>query len=93
MKIKLSNHSKKRIRERTNLNHKERRQLFRLAMLHGKCVQQIKDEKIHNYLASKQKFNSRVRLYQGYVFIYSKNSHQLYTMYKLPSELLESKGE
>ena len=85
--MKLSNHSKKRIKERTNLNHKERRQLFRNALKHGNDIQHIKDKRIHDFMASKKRFNSQIRLYHGYLFIYSRNSHQLYTMYKLPDYL------
>ena len=86
--MKLSYHSKKRMIERTNFNHKERRNLFRLALLHGKSADKIKDEKIRNFMNSKQ--NCKVKLYQGYIFIYSKNSHQLYTMYKLPERLINN---
>ena len=85
--MKISHHASNRMRERLSLNHNERRRLFKLAMKRGKIVQKIKNQRIHDYLANKQKFNSRVRLYQGYVFVYSKNSHQLYTMYKLPDYL------
>ena len=83
--MKLSNHSKRRMRERTNLNHKQRRLFYRNALLHGKSPQEIKDEKIKKYLLKKQTYKSKVKLYQGYVFVYSKNSHQLYTMYELPN--------
>lgn len=88
--MKVSKHAKYRMRQRTPLNHRERRQFFRLAMKHGKYVGEIKNERIKAYLAPKQKYNSRIVLYQDYVFVYSRNSHQLYTMYKLPDELLES---
>ena len=57
--MKLSNHSKQRMKERTDYNHKDRRTLFRNA------------------------------LDKGYIFIYSKNSKRLYTMYKLKDKYLE----
>ena len=85
--MKLSKHSKLRMRERLNLNRKEMRSLYKLALKKGKCIQQIKDKRIHDYLATKKKYNSQIRLYRGYVFIYSRNSQQLYTMYKLPDYL------
>lgn len=87
--MRLSQHSKLRMRQRTNLNHNERRQLFKLALQHGESVKEIKDKKIKEYLAPKQRYNSKIKLYQNYVFIYSKNSKRLYTMYKLPKEFLK----
>ena len=89
--MKISNHAKIRMKERLSLKHRERRQLFRLALKKGKCIQQIKDKRTHDYLVSKQRYNSQIRLYNDYVFVYSRNSHQLYTMYKLPDYL--KKGE
>lgn len=82
--MKLSKHSKIRLRERTNFNHSERRQLFRNALQNGESLQQIKDEKIKRFIVSKSR-NCKIKLYRGYLFLYSKNSHQLYTMYKLPN--------
>ncbi len=85
--MKLSKHSKIKMRERASLKSSEKLKLYKMALRNGKRVGQIKDEKIKSYLAPKQKFNSRIILYQGYVFVYSKNSKQLYTMYKLPEKL------
>jgi len=84
--MKLSKHSKIRLRQRTNFNHKERKQLFRNALQNGKTYNQIKDEKIKQFMKNRSS-NCMIKLYKGYLFIYSKNSHQLYTMYQLPKEL------
>ena len=89
MKYKISKHAKKRIKERTLLDTQERKQIFRLALKNGKYTSDIKDTRIKRYMMSKRRFNNQVRLYRGYIFIYSKNKRQLYTMYKLPDELLE----
>ncbi len=86
--MKISKHARMRMIERTNLNHKERRTLFREALDNGKSIQDVKDNKIKGFLISK-KNNCNIKLYKDYVFIYSKNSKQLYTLYRLPSELLE----
>lgn len=86
--MKLSKHSKLRLRQRTNYNHKERRQIFRDALNNGKTFNQIKDDKIKDFM-KRRSVNCKVKLYKGYLFFYSKNSHQLYTMYKLPDELGE----
>ena len=91
--MKLSNHSKQRLRERTSLNHNERRKLFKLALIKGESIKQIKNDKIKRYLAPKQRYNSKIKLYKDYVFVYSKNSHQLYTIYKLPDYLKEEVKE
>ena len=85
--MKLSSHSKKRIKERTTLNHVERRNLFRLALSKGKSINDIKSERIKRFIASKTRYNSHIKIYRDYVFIYSRNSHQLYTMYELPEYL------
>ena len=88
--MKLSKHSKERMKERTPFNHKERMKLFQKALVNGDSPNDIKDEKIKNYLKSKEKFNSKAKLYKGYIFIHSRRSKQLYTMYELPDKL---KGE
>ena len=88
--MKLTKHSKIRMRERTNFNHNERRSLFRKALDNGESINDIKDEKIKNYLLRKTS-NCKVKLYKGYVFVYSKNSKVLYTVYKLP-EILDEEG-
>ena len=88
--MKLSEHSKKRMRERTSLNHQERKGLFRKALDYGKSPGVIDDEKLKVYLTKTAEKNDRkVKLYKGYVFIYSKNSKQLYTMYRLPKRFLK----
>ena len=80
--MKISKHARLRMIERTNWNHQERRNLFRLALLKGKSIADIKDNELKRYMMSKK--NCQTKIYRGYIFIYSKNSHQLYTMYELP---------
>lgn len=80
--MKLTKHSKLRMKERTGLNHNERKSLFRRALDNGKSINDIKDDRTREYLLKKK--NCKVKLYRGYVFLYSKNSKTLYTMYKLP---------
>ena len=89
--MKLSKHSKKRMRERTPFNSKERKKLFREALSYGKSPNDITDYELHKFMASKQ--NCKVKLYKDYIFIYSKNSHMLYTMYELPENLKEVRSE
>ena len=88
--MRLTEHAKLRMKERTNLNHKERKQLFRQALNNGKSYHQIKDKRLQKYIDRKQKV-CKAKVYKGYVFIYSKNGKSLYTMYKLP-EVFEEEG-
>lgn len=81
--MKLSKHSKKRMIERAGVNSHQLL-FYKNALREGKSPGQIKDEKIRNFLLSKENWNSMVKLYKGYVFVHSRNSKQLYTMYKLP---------
>ena len=87
--MKLSNHSKIRMRERTAFNSQERYSLFREALQYGKSLNQIEDKELKNYIWSKSRY-CKIKVYKGYMFLYSKNSHQLYTMYKIPERF---KGE
>ena len=81
--MKLSNHSKQRMRERTPFNSDERRKLFRAALDYGKSLHQIEDKKLKHYIWCKSRY-CKIKVYKGYMFLYSKNNHQLYTMYKIP---------
>ena len=65
--MKLSSHSKVRLKERTDgLTYKQRKALFRLALHNGKSPGSIKDdEKLKQFLMSKQRYNSKVKLYIG----------------------------
>lgn len=80
--MKLSKHSIERMRERANVSrHQEN--FFRNALRYGKDISQITDEKLKRKLQGRIKYNSTLKVYKNYVFIYSRNSHQLYTMYSL----------
>ncbi len=82
--MKLSKHSKERMKERVGIKSKRiAENFFKNALMNGITAEQVKDEKLKQRLKSREKYNSKVKLYKGWVFVYSKNSHQLYTMYKL----------
>ena len=86
--MKLSHHSIIRMSERANLKSvQEKKKMFRDALSYGKSLNDIHDEKIRNYILSKINY-CKIKLYKGYVFVYSKNSKRLYTMYKLPEEII-----
>ena len=82
--MKISRHANERMKQRTSYNHKERKKLFRNALLYGKNINDIKGGEFKDYLKSKQ--NCKIKVYKDYLFIYSKNSHQLYTMYEIPDK-------
>lgn len=88
MKVRISEHGKRRMRQRTPFNSKGRKTLYREALHYGKNPNDIKDEKFKQYLLSKQK-NCKIKIYRGYLFIHSKNSGRLYTMYKVPNKYME----
>ena len=91
--MKLSKHSKLRMKERTEFNHNERKRLFRDALNNGLDWGGMKDCPLKDYLRDISERNCKVKAYKGYVFIYSKNGSQLYTMYKLPKKFLEKEVE
>lgn len=81
--MRLSKHSKKRMKERANITRNQK-SFFRNALKYGKSPAEINDEKLKYRLISiSMTKKTKVKLYKGYIFIYSKNAHLLYTMYKL----------
>lgn len=82
--MKLSNHSKDRMRERVGIKSKAiQENFFRNALIKGLSPEQVEDDTLKMRLKSREKYNSKVKYYKGWVFVYSRNSHRLYTMYKL----------
>lgn len=89
--MKISKHGKLRLKERANINTNQLA-FYKNALRKGKSYGSIKDERIKNYLLSKENTHSKAKLYKGYVFIHSKNSKQLYTMYELPEKYRNEKN-
>ena len=87
--MKISLHGKLRMTERAKLDSRNHKPFFANALRLGVSPENMKDGPIKEFLLNKEKQNCKTKLYRGYVFIYSKNSKRLYTMYKLPDELLE----
>lgn len=86
-RIRLSKHGKERIEERTSVKDKAgQRDMFKNALHKGKSPHEIGNEELRSYLLKKSKY-CKVKLYNNYLFIYSKNTHRLYTMYELPEKL------
>ena len=87
--MKLSLHSKLRMEERAKIDTRNQKPFYANALKKGKSPNDLKEGFLKQYLLSKQRKKSKVKLYRGYVFVYSRNNKQLYTMYELPKELLE----
>ena len=86
--MKLSSHSKQRMKQRANVSRNQER-FFRNALTNGLSINQIKNEELKKWLKSRIKYNSNIKVYHNWVFIHSRNSKQLYTMYELPEEFRE----
>ena len=88
--MKLSHHSKLRMSQRANIPKHEQKAFFRRALDYGKSAEEIENEKIKQYLLSKE-YKGKAKLYKGYVFIYSKNSKHLFTMFELTEKYQKEK--
>lgn len=90
--MKLSKHSKKRIKERTDIKKRSQTRFFRSALDQGISLNQAKmqdyDKVVIDYLEKVSK-KASAKVYKGYTFIYSKNNKQLYTVYKSPKDIRE----
>lgn len=86
--MKLSNHSKQRMKQRANVSRNQER-FFRNALTNGLSINQIENVELKKWLKSRIKYNSNIKVYHNWVFIHSRNSKQLYTMYELPEEFRE----
>lgn len=90
--MKITNHANIRMKERVKLNRKERKEMFRLALRLGQAPYNIKNNpELRQYLYSKENRRMRVKLYKDYIFVYTKRSKRLVTMYELSSKFLEEK--
>lgn len=91
--MKLTKHSRKRIKERTHIKKRGQERFFRLALNRGISLGQARklklDKVVIEYL-KKLNRGQQVKIYNDYVFIYCKNSKRLYTMYKCPENISQS---
>lgn len=84
--MKLSKHSIERMEERTKLDKGNFKEFYRSALKHGKHYKDLPYGELKRFLQSKTKWNCRAKYYKGYIFLYSKNNKQLYTMYEYKGE-------
>ena len=90
--MKLSHHAKLRMTERTGLPKQNQKQFYMSALKNGKSVGNMKESKLRDYMVQLESTGCKAKYYKGYIFIHSRNSKRLYTMYKCPTELLENGG-
>ena len=91
-KVKNSNHSYERVKERTNLSKRETKQLMKEASRYGLSAGNIPEGPLRTYVASKGD-NKRVKYYKGYIFIFAKTSTSCITMYPVDEDVLKAEEE
>lgn len=89
MKRKLTYHGKKRVNERTMIYESKAALVRRVSML-GKTRNMYRG-KFYQYLLSKSNRGAQVKVYNDYVYIMSKNSRRLITLYPVPEKYLPIK--
>ena len=91
--MKLTKHSRQRIKERSAIKKRGQERFFRLALDRGISLGQARkmklDKVVIEYLKKLDR-GQKAKIYNDYVFIYCKNSKRLYTMYKCPINISES---
>lgn len=86
--MRLTIHSKQRIKERTGVSRKhDRSKLFRQALDKGISAGETNNQVLKKYLLKKER-HCKAKYYKGYIFIHSKRG-KLYTMYEVPNYIKE----
>ena len=81
----LTYHGKRRVKERIEIN--ERKAVFvKRVSRDGKTPNMYRGD-FYRYLCSKDR-GAHIKVYKGYIYILSKTSRKLITMYKVPSKYL-----
>lgn len=87
-------HGYERVRERSDIKEKELNNLSFYAIKNGIDYNCIPAGPLKNYLWYRaNKYNKRIKLYRGYVFIFFQNSRRLITCYPIPEKHLEEYRE
>ena len=88
VKTQNTDHSYERAAMRCGWSRKKAREMMKLASRYGTAPGNLPEGPIKNFLAARQDFTRRrVKLYQGYVFIFCSTSTRCITVYPLPPEL------
>ena len=86
--MRLTKHSKLRLRQRAGVISNEKNKLFRHALDKGISAGETNNQVLKKYLLKKER-HCKAKIYKGYVFMYSKNGKKLYTMYEVPNYIKE----
>lgn len=80
--MKLSNHSKMRLKERTEVERNKFLSLSKLAMKNGITIRHVPEDDgyLRKYMSCG--VGKYKKYYQGYIFIFTMNSRKLVTMYE-----------
>lgn len=80
--MKLSNHSKMRLKERTDCDRNKFLSLSKLAMKNGITIRHVPEEDgyLRKYMSCG--VGKYKKYYQGYIFLFTMNSRKLVTMYE-----------
>lgn len=85
-RVRNTDHVYKRVSERTNLSKSEAKRLIKQAQKYGKTYKKLPPGPLADYLKSKGKYK-RVKIYEGYVFVFAKTSTSCITMYPIDEEI------
>ena len=66
--MKLSNHSKERMKQRANVVRNQER-FFRNALNNGLSITQIESEELQKWIKARLKYNCSIKVYKNWVFI------------------------
>ena len=86
---KITLHATRRMKSRLKLSGAKKQSLHvSIVWKDGIKEDQITNEKLENFLLDKGTDNVKI-IYDGYLYIFGRNSHRLITLYPLSQELLE----
>lgn len=83
--INSTNHSLKRMAERSKFKQEDFVNEIKSASKFGKSPYDYNNESLRKYLFRKGK-DKRIKVYKNYIWIFNKHSDALITMYPLPRE-------
>jgi protein tyrosine phosphatase (PTP) superfamily phosphohydrolase (DUF442 family) len=91
VKTQNTDHSYIRAAERCGWGKKKAREMMKQASRFGIAAGNISPSPLQEYVAKKQYGNpyKRIKLYQGYIFVFCSTSTRCITVYPVPKELLE----
>ena len=90
-----TDHSYIRAAERCGWGKKKAREMMKLASRFGVSAGNLTPSPLQEYVAKKQYGNpyKRIKLYQGYIFVFCSTSTKCITVYPVPQEYLgEGRG-